>query len=64
MSEHVHGHRSVYHATCERCRILDLARSPDVHVRRFLQAYRREHGREALKAMVERVQAARQEAKP
>lgn len=64
MQPHDHGHRAVYHLACPSCLALDLARSPDVHVRRFLQGYRREHGREALKAMVERVQAARQEAKP
>lgn len=63
MSEHVHGHRSVYHATCERCRILDLARSPDVHVRRAMKAVREEEGREAMRALAAAVQAAREEAK-
>lgn len=63
MQPHDHGHRSVYHATCERCRILDLARSPDVHVRRAMKAVREEAGREAMRALAAAVQAQRQEAK-
>lgn len=64
MSEHHHGHRSVYHATCHACRILDLARSPDAHVRRAMKVLRQSEGREAMRALAAAVQAARQEAKP
>jgi len=61
---HQCGHHGVYHAECQSCRTVDLASSPDVHVRAFLKRYREQHGRDAMKALAAQVQATRQEAKP
>ena len=58
-ASHDCGHRAVYRLDCRRCQVLDLAGSPDVHVRAFLKRYREQHGRDAMQALIAEVQAER-----
>ena len=60
LPDHVCGQNGIYWHGCEQCHAVNLARSPRLVVRRYLERYSRQYGREAAVRLGELIRQVRE----